>query len=169
MKRRRFGKLGLAVGGVSIGSVVNAADKKAVAKIAERSRFEPGKEIEIELQSHPVKWRDSEVHLLRFNRLRFDLDEETSTLTAELKGGVITFDQVDYEVSGAVFDEAGGLLGAGRSMCQVQRRWLGRTALMKRELLLNFGASLDFSKARSFQLSISRQVVLTPEQWSKQK
>ncbi len=126
-----------------------------------------GKPIEIDLRSTPMTWRDSPVHLLRFHSVRFALDEAAGALVAELKGATISFDNVDDEVSGAMLDEEGALLGAGRAVCKVPRDWLGLTSMSLRDLKLDFGTSLDYVTAQSFQLSISRRKVLTPDQWAK--
>jgi len=169
MKRRTFAKLAVALGGVSVVSRGRAATKGKASVGALISGLKFGEPIGIDLRSSGVMWRESEIHFLRFNKVRFDLDEDSSTLTARLHGAVISFDQVDYEVSGAVFDGRGVLLGSGWSRCQVERRWLGRSALVKRELAVQFGSSPDFPKARMFQFSISREAVLTPDQWARRR
>ena len=95
-------------------------------------KLEVGEKQAIELTTEPVTWRKHPVHLARFHSIQFSLDPEKHALKADLQGAVVTFDQVDYELSGAVFGADGKLLGAARAFCKVPRRWLGKAPLEKR-------------------------------------
>ncbi len=123
----------------------------------------------ISLQSTPVPWRGNDYHLLQFGKINFDLDRDTGHLTAELRGGATSFDNVDYDISAAVFGSQGQLLGTARAQQNVQRMWLGKTMLTFITVSLDFGSSLDYASAKKFQLSISNRKVLTPDDWQKSK
>jgi len=93
--------------------------------------------------------------------------DKSNRLTAELQGGVTMFDDVDYDVSGAVFDAAGQLLGSARAQCKVQRAWAGKVAMKAQAVSLDFGVSLDYARAAAFAVCISNRKVLTPDDWQK--
>ena len=70
-------------------------------------------------------------------------------------------------IGGAVFGSDGQLLGTARAEQKVQRVWLGRTLQSSVTVTLDFGSSLDYADARTFQISISKRKVLTPDAWQK--
>ncbi len=119
------------------------------------------------VKSNAVTWRKNDYHLVQFHRALFSLDKKTSQLSAKLTGRIMTFDDVVYDVSGAVFGANGELLGSARSKCKVSRHWLGRPTSTAMSLVLDFGSSRAFAKAKTFLLGISDQPVLTPDQWQK--
>jgi hypothetical protein len=129
--------------------------------------LEFGKAIPIRVQSAPVTWRGNSFRLVSANSIRFDFDPASGRLKAELRAGLTTFDDVDYDISVAVFDVKGSLLGVARSECQVQRMWTGIVGVEARKVPFDFGISLDYAQARNFMLSISQRKVLTPDEWQK--
>ncbi len=120
----------------------------------------------IKVKSHPVEWRESTFHLVSLNTIQFSLDEE-SHLRAEVKGRVTMFDDVQYDVSAAVLNKDGELLGTARTLCEAKRMWLGRTMSSAQKLNLDFGVSLEYPNADSFLINISKRKVLTPDDWQK--
>lgn len=64
------------------------------------------KPIAISVESAGVSWRGATYHLARVGQIRFSLDRDAALLTAKLHAAVMTFDEVDYEISGAVFGPA---------------------------------------------------------------
>jgi hypothetical protein len=126
-----------------------------------------GRSIPLGIQSSGVEWRGNTYHLVGLGSIQFELDKQTSRLKADVKAGVTAFDDVDYDVSAAVFDATGKLLGAARSRCGVQRDWAGKVAATCTTVNLDFGVSLDYAQAASFMVSISKRKVLTPADWQK--
>ncbi|MFN3650588.1 MAG: hypothetical protein ACK47B_13510 [Armatimonadota bacterium] len=120
--------------------------------------------IRVDVKSHPVLWNGHAYHLLRIWEARFQRSSE-GRLTAVLQLSTITFDQVEYDVSAAVLDAAGTLLGTARAPVQVERVWLGKALTTSGKLELDFGISLDYERAAAFSLGISRRRVLTPDEW----
>ncbi len=85
-----------------------------------------------------------------------------------MKTGLTEFDDVDYDISGAVFDAAGQLLGSARAQCKVQRMWAGGGVERgARTITLDFGVSLDYAHASAFAVSVSNRRVLAPDAWQK--
>lgn len=127
--------------------------------------FKAGTPVKLDLQSAPVMWRDSPVHLLTLNHITFSLHQEGRSLIAKVNGSIQTFDNVEYDISVAVFGGKGDLLGSSRAVCKVPRHWAGRCGMQQTSLTLDFGISNDFPQARSFLACISNRDVLTPDQW----
>jgi hypothetical protein len=123
----------------------------------------------LNIQSEAVEWKGYAYHLVKLGSVRFNLDKKTDHLTADIKAGVTSFDNVDYDISAAVFDTTGRMLGAARAECHVQREWLGRVLTSSETISLDFGRSLDYASATGFMLSVSKRKVLTPEDWQKSK
>jgi hypothetical protein len=123
--------------------------------------------IPLAVDSHAVEWRSNTYHLVRLSSIQFTLDKPTGHLQAEVQAGVTSFDDVNYDISAAVFDADGTLLGTARTECKVERTWLGKVLLTHAKLALDFGSSLDYADATSFMVNISRCNVLTPDQWQK--
>ena len=73
-----------------------------------------GRSIPLAIQSAGVEWRGNTYHLLSLGSIQFELDKPSSRLKADIKAGIAGFDNVDYDVSVAVFDATGKLLGAAR-------------------------------------------------------
>jgi hypothetical protein len=126
-----------------------------------------GQPLPVKVQSHEVRWRGAAYRLVEVTSAQFNLDAVTSQLQADLKVAITSFDQVTYEISVAVFDAQGRLLGAARAVCPVARIWLGNLVLSSRSMTLDFGTSLDYAQAAKFTVSVSRCPVLTPEEWMK--
>jgi hypothetical protein len=81
-----------------------------------------GSSIPLAVQSAGVAWKGSTFHLVRLGSITFDLDQN-DCLKADIQAGLTGFDNVDYDISGAVFDAAGQMLGSARAPCKVQRLW----------------------------------------------
>jgi hypothetical protein len=141
--------------------------KKPEASPALTIPFNLGRPISLAVQSAGVEWRGNTYHLVGLGSIQFELDKQTSHLKADIKAGITGFDNVDYDVSVAVFDAAGKLLGAARSRCDVRTMWAGTVAIGAETISMDFGVSLDYAQAATFMVSISNRKVLTPEQWPK--
>jgi hypothetical protein len=126
-----------------------------------------GRSIPLAVQSAGVEWRGNTYHLLGLGSIQFNLDKRTSRLKAEIAAGVTGFDDVNYDVSAAVFDATGALLGAARTRCRVHSMWAGMVASGPQTIDLDFGVSLDYANAATFMVSISKRKVMTPDQWPK--
>ena len=83
-----------------------------------------GTAIPLSVQSAGVTWRGHTFHLVSLGSTEFNLDTN-DCLKTEIKAGAACFDDVDYDISCAVFDAAGQLLGTARTQCKVQRMWAG--------------------------------------------
>ena len=125
-----------------------------------------GTSIPLAVQSAGVAWKGYTFHLVSLGSIRFDLDKN-DCLKADIQAGLTEFDDVDYDVSGAVFDAAGQLLGSARAQCKVQRMWAGGVERSARTITLDFGVSLDYARATAFAVSVSNRRVLTPDDWQK--
>src|SRR5688572_18267535 len=90
-------------------------------------------------KSKPVHWHGHAYSLVELGEATFQ--RENDRLTAKLSGWVTTFDDVDYHVSMALFDDAGQFLGAATATCDVQRIWAGYVITQPRTLNLDFGVS----------------------------
>ena len=123
-----------------------------------------GSPIPLAIQSPGVAWKGNTFQLVRLGSIRFDLDKSDS-LKADIQAGLTEFDNVDYDVSGAVFDGAGQMLGTARAQCKVQRMWAGTVRMTAQTIRLDFGVSLDYTRAASFAVSVSNRKVLTPDEW----
>jgi hypothetical protein len=126
-----------------------------------------GRSIPLAIQSFGVEWRGNTYHLLSLGSVQFDLDKQTSRLKAEIKAAVMQFNKMDYDISAAVFDADGRLLGVARARCEIGRYWVANVVTGNDSLSLDFGVSLDYEHAASFMVSISKRKVLTPDQWNK--
>jgi len=73
-----------------------------------------GSSIPLAVQSPGVAWKGNTFQLVRLNSIRFDL-AKNDVLNADIQAGLTEFDDVDYDVSGAVFDAAGQMLGTARA------------------------------------------------------
>jgi hypothetical protein len=143
---------------------------KSKSQIAESSQanvlpLEFGRKLLLSLQSHPVEWRSNTYRLVSLGSIRFELDRETGRLKADVQGSTTSFDDVNYDVSAAVFNASGTLLGTARSECKVQRVWLGNVLTTQITLTLDFGSSLDYASAAGYAVNINRRKVLTPDEW----
>jgi hypothetical protein len=128
-----------------------------------------GSSIPLAVQSPGAEWRGQPIHLVNLTSIQFDLDKETGRLKADVKAGVLTFDNVAYDVSVAVFDAAGRLLGVSRGRCNVERIMLGKSTIRPQTVSLDFGVSRDYVHAATFMVAISNRKVVTPEEWYKQR
>ena len=131
--------------------------------VSQEFRFDEA--VDFELKSTPVKWQGGQIHLLSLNRFTFSWDAKTCWLTANAKGKLFTFDNVDYTVGVAVFAADGSMLGSATVECHVPRIWLGVYGQQPVDLALDFGISNNYSHAAKFQACISDRTVLTPDQW----
>jgi hypothetical protein len=125
-----------------------------------------GSSIPLAVQSPGVAWKGNTFHLVRLGSITFDLDKN-ACLKADIQAGLTEFDDVDYDISGAVFDAAGQMLGTARAQCKVNRMWAGNGERTGRTIRLDFGVSLDYTRAAAFAVSVSNRKVLTPDQWEK--
>jgi hypothetical protein len=125
-----------------------------------------GSSIPLAVQSAGVVWRGYTCHLVRLGSIKFELDNNNS-LKADIQAGVTMFDDVDYDISGAVFDATGQMLGSARAQCKVERMWVGEVRVSAQTIRLDFGVSLDYTRAAFFMVSISNRKVLTPDEWKK--
>jgi hypothetical protein len=125
-----------------------------------------GSSIPLAVRSAGVEWKGNTFHLVSLGAITLDLDKG-DRLTAEIQGGVTMFDDVDYDISGAVFDAAGQMLGSARAQCKVRRMWAGKVEMRAQTITLDFGVSLDYARAVAFVVSISNRKVLTPDEWQK--
>src|SRR5689334_20449421 len=128
-----------------------------------------GTSIPLSIQSDGVEWKGHVYHLLGLGSIEFALEKGSDHLTAVIKAGTTSFDDVDYDISVAVFDAAGRMLGVARAQCHVDRTWLGRVLMSSETIKLDFGRSLDYSNATGFMLTVSKRRVLTPDDWQKAK
>ena len=168
MDRRTFALTSLAACSVSaIGTSSTGSRRGCGASGPANQEIRLGQAMKLQLESSPVSWQSGHIHLLSFNQITFKLDSESSQLTASMKGKLLTFDDVDYSVGLAVFDEEGLMLGSTSTTCHVPRIWVGRYGQQPVDLTLDFGISNNFKSARRFQASISERTVLTPDQWQK--
>jgi hypothetical protein len=126
-----------------------------------------GSSIPLDVQSAGVEWRRGTYRLVTLGSIQFELDKQTSRLTAEVTAEVTMFDNVDYDVSVAVFDGSGRLLGVARARCGVQRVFISKVMRRAQTIGMDFGVSLDYAKAATFMVSISNRKVLTPDEWQK--
>ena len=125
--------------------------------------------IPLSIQSDGVEWKGNVYHLLGLGSIQFALDKGSDHLTANIKAGTTSFDDVDYDISGAVFDAAGKMLGVARAQCHVERLWIGKVLMSSQTITLDFGRSLDYPDATAFMLTVSKRKVLTPDDWQKSK
>lgn len=167
MNRREFAKCAVASSATLVVAGTAAAAAEDESQRTRNAPFATGRPIEINVRSPGVTWNGGTFHLVSLGRIEFSLDRDSGALSAEVRGGVTTFDDVRYDVSGAVFDEAGILLGTARAECEVPREWLGKCLTMQKTLTLDFGVSLDYARAKTFAIAISNRKVLTPDQWQK--
>jgi hypothetical protein len=173
--QRRKTLVAALTGLLAIMAGLSVAAPEATRKDAEKQAVSPGPAIRLKfgspiplsVRSAGVEWRGNTYHLLGLGSIRFNLDKRTSRLKAEIAAGVTGFDDVDYDVSAAVFDATGALLGAARSRCSVHRMWAGMVASGPQTIDLDFGVSLDYTRAATFMVSISKRKVLTPDEWPK--
>ena len=128
--------------------------------------LELGRSIPLAVQSPSIEWKSKTFHLVTLGSIQFKLDK-TDLLKADIQAGVMTFDDVVYDISVAVFDATKQLLGTARAQCKVERVWLSYVLASPRTLSLDFGVSLDYARATAFMVSVSKRKVLTPDEWQK--
>lgn len=128
--------------------------------------FRIDKPLPLRVSSAPVSWKGTDYVLVRIGEASFH-KSPLGRVTALLSAGVLTFDNVEYEVHAALFDEAGKLLGTARTLCPVTRIWAGVPGITSRKLTLDFGISKAYERAAWFTVSINETEVLTPDQWQK--
>ena len=85
----------------------NAPPPGAVANLVP---LKLGSTIPLAIGSAGVEWKGNTYHLVGLGSIRFNLDKN-DRLTAEIQGRVTGFDNVDYDISGVVFDAAGQMSG----------------------------------------------------------
>lgn len=125
-----------------------------------------GKTIPIRVSSAPVRWKGSDYRLVQIGEVSFHRSA-LGRVTALLSAGVLTFDNVEYEIHSALFDQAGKLLGTAHTLCPVTRVWAGLPGTTPEKLSLDFGISKAYERAEWFTVSITEREVLTPDQWQK--
>jgi hypothetical protein len=129
--------------------------------------FQLHRDVPIEVRSKGVEWKGQTIHLVQLHHAMFQLSAR-ARLTGKLRGRIITFDEVDYDVHAAVFDASGALLGTARALLPVERIWLGKVLSSEAEVDLDFGISDGYHSAKSFTVAVSQRRVLTPEEWVKE-
>jgi hypothetical protein len=122
-----------------------------------------GHSIPLTIQSPAGEWKGNRFHLVNLGSIEFNLDKE-DRLKADIHAQGNTFADVDYDISAAVFDTAGQMLGTARTRCKVERIWLGRVLNGPRVMSLDFGVSQGYPRAATFMISISKRKVLTPDE-----
>ena len=162
-RRAMLGTLGMA-GILAIAATGPGTKDHQPAALPSALPLALGKPAPVVAESAGVEWNGNTYHLVKLDSIRFDLDN-TNRLTAEIQAEVTSFDEVAYDISGAVFDAAGNLLGTARAQCRLERMWLGRVMHSPRTIGLDFGISLDYPRATAFMLGVSKRKVLTPDQW----
>ena len=130
-----------------------------------RLSFKLDEPIAMNVKSKPVHWHGHAYSLVEMGEATFQ--RENGRLTAKLSGWVTTFDDVDYHVSMALFDDAGQFLGAATATSDVQRIWLGYVGTQPRTLNFDFGVSQAYERAAIFSIAIAERKVLTPDDWQK--
>ena len=156
VNRREFGKNGVIAAGVLAGSISatktsGAADKPLQAPIS----LVLGESIKVSVRAPEVKIRGESRCPVSLSRIRFAFDHATNRLTAKVTAGMLMFDNVNYDVSGVVYDADGALLGVARVVCEIRREILRVVLAVTQELVLDFGRSRRYSEAKSFQLCLS--------------
>jgi hypothetical protein len=141
------------------------AERRAVA-VPNIVPLKLGSSIPLSVQSAGVTWKGNMYHLVRLGSIKFDLDK-SDCLKADIQAGLTEFDNVDYDISGAVFDAAGQMLGTARAQCKVERMWAGNVERTAQTIRLDFGVSLDYTRAAAFVVGINNRKVLTPDDWQK--
>jgi len=163
------------LGSLAVGSSFLIAAPAPPQKEAKKQNASPGptvpltlgRSIPLAVQSSGVEWQRGTYHLVNLSSIQFELDKQTNRLKADIRAGVTMFDNVDYDVSAAVFDASGRLLGVARARCGVQRVFISRVMVRAQTVGLDFGVSLDYAQAATFMVSISKRKVLTPSEWKK--
>ncbi len=125
-----------------------------------------GASIPLSVESAGVTWKGNTYHLVQLASIKFNLDK-SECLKADIQAGVTEFDNVNYDISAAVFDDAGQMLGSARAQCKVQRVWPGAVISTARTITLDFGVSSDYMRAATFAVSVSNRKVLTPDDWQR--
>jgi hypothetical protein len=59
------------------------------------------------------------------------------------------------------------MLGTARAQCKVKRMWAGNVRMSPQTIRLDFGVSLDYTRAAAFAVSVSNRKALTPDEWEK--
>jgi hypothetical protein len=83
-------------------------------------------------------------------------------LRATLSAAVVQYSGVDYQISGAVFDASGKLLGVASAVEKVQYIRLGYMPTIFRKIELEFGASQAYRHAAFAVFSVSDPAVPKP-------
>jgi hypothetical protein len=168
----RVPTLGLALVSVCLITSNGQPQTQKVDPPAKEDRLIPlkfGTSIPLSIQSDGVEWKGNVYHLLGLGSIQFASEKGSDHLIANIKAGTTSFDDVDYDISGAVFDAAGRMLGVARAQCHVDRTWLGHVLMSSQTITLDFGRSLDYPNASAFMLTVSKRKVLTPDDWQKAK
>ena len=169
MNRRRFALSSLATC-VTAGLTADSVSKRRHGghrSTPERIPFEFEKAVRLEMTSTPVIWQEQPFHLVTLNAATLVLDRDQDQLTARVAAAILTFDNVDYDISICIFDSDHLLLGVARTQCKVPRVWAGRFFSQSKNLHFDFGISRAWQRATSLQVSISDRAVLTPDAWQK--
>jgi hypothetical protein len=164
VNRREFGAAALGaavVGAAAAGSAEEPKPETSSGRLA----FAAGRLIEFRVVPPGVEWGGGTSYPLQLGGIEFSLGREAGTLTAEVRGMENTFVEMRYDVSAAVFDEGGRPLGAARSVCEVPEFFKGASLTRGKTIPLDFGTSLDFVKAKTFEVAVSNRRVLTPDRW----
>lgn len=118
----------------------------------------------LDAQSPPITWHNGDYHLVQFGTVTLKLDDENH-LTAGLKGGMLTFDDVKCTIHLAVFDVQGHMLGTAQHIVDVPRVWSRIPVLMFEDWQLDFGTCDCYQNVAYIAGSATHGKALTPDQW----
>ncbi len=134
-----------------------ATDRPARIRPVEWNRTIP-----IQMESTGVAVDGTLRHLVHLGSIHFERDPASHRLTATVQAGLTCSDNVEHEISAAVLDENGELLGTARITCRVETLILGRVVTTSRKLELDFGTSLDYPRVTRFALSVNKARIVNP-------
>src|SRR5215831_11156313 len=95
----RITLLSVALAGVSLITSNGQSQNQKIEQSAKGDRLIPlkfGVSIPLSIESDGVEWKGHVYHLLALGSIEFDLQKGSDHLTAEIKAGTTSFDDVDY-------------------------------------------------------------------------
>lgn len=160
--------------GLGVCTLVAAPPQAADGSSRPALQFQLDKAIPVDVKSSGVESQGKMCHLVRFSSIQFELDKKTSRLKGIATAWLLELGDVDYDIYAAVYDVSGKLLGTAKAMCDVRRKWalaadnIGEYGWSggSETVTLDFGKSLDYSRAATFAISIGTRDVPNPDQWS---
>jgi hypothetical protein len=152
---------------VSSVPVVYHGDKLAIVSLSEASFVR--EDLRFDLTGLGTKEVPPGLYGVRWNFMppRESLEAQVRVVTGPflrvtVKAGVAQYNDVDYQVSCAVFDKKGLLLGAATHTEHVKYIRLGYMPTLFREIVFDFGASRGFADAAYAVFSVSDPTVPVP-------